>query len=165
MNRSHVKQTAINMVRESGLINLSRRELCERAGIPDGSFPHLMGCNFSEFIKILKPYDKLVHPANKTRADPALRRDNILNVAVEMAKSDGYHKITRDGIAEKAGVSMGLVTRYFGTMKKLRRDIMGAAITKKIPEIIAQGIANGDSRAKKVSGELKTQAINLITNY
>ena len=54
MKREKVKQTAIDMVEEAGLINLSRSALCARAGIPDGSFPHVMGCNFSEFVEELR---------------------------------------------------------------------------------------------------------------
>ena len=165
MTRAHVKQTAIDMVKEAGLINLSRSGLCERAGMPDGSFPHVMGMNFSEFIKELAPYDRLVYPVNKSRTDPKLRREQILNVAVSMAKRGGYHKITRDAIAENAGVSMGLVSRYFGTMTKLRRAIMRAAIVQEIPEIIAQGLANGDNHAKKAPEKLKAKAVTLITNY
>jgi len=167
MTRSHIKQTAIEMVRESGLINLSRRELCKRAGVPDGSFTHITGYTFSEFIKELKPEvaDVAIFPVNKSRTDPKLRREHILNIAVEMARKVGYHKITRDGIAEGAGVSMGLVTRYLGTMKQLRRTIMRAAITQEIPEIVAQGLANGDNQAKKAPDDLKAKAVNLIPNY
>jgi len=167
MTRDHIKQTAIEMVKESGLINLSRRELCKRAGVPDGSFTHIVGYNFSEFIKELKPEvaDVSVFPVSKTRADPKLRREHILNTAVGMARDVGYHKITRDSIAEGAGVSMGLVTRYFGTMKQLRRAIVRAAITQEIPEIIAQGLANGDNQAKKAPDDLKAKAVDLISNY
>ena len=116
--REEVKKVAVCMVTGAGLINLSRRELCERAGIPDGSFPHIMGCNFAEFVEELKLEDiqEISHSVSKTRANPELRKEHILSVAVTMAETDGYSKITRDKIAEAAGVSMGLVTRYFGTM-------------------------------------------------
>jgi len=160
MNREQIKEVAIGMVRGSGLINLSRRELCDRAGIPDGSFPHIMGCNFSAFVEELQLEDirELSHSVSKTRANPQLRRDHILNVAVGMAKTAGYNKITRDKIAEGAGVSMGLVTRYFGTMSQLKTAIMRRAVKQGILEIIAQGLANGDDHAKNAPIELKTEA-------
>lgn len=165
MKREHVKETAVAMVREAGLINLSRRQLCERAGIPDGSFPHVMGCNFAEFVDELRVdgVETAAHPVNKTRANPALRKDYILAVAVTMAKDAGYHKLTRDAVAEAAGVSMGLVTRYFGTMNQLRRDVIRYAIRHEIPEIIAQGLANSDDHAKKAPDELKTRAKAILT--
>lgn len=165
--REQVKEVAVCMVRGSGLINLSRRELCERAGIPDGSFPHIMGCNFAEFVEELKleGIEEIPHAVSKTRANPALRKDHILTVAVGMAKTEGYNKITRDKIAESAGVSMGLVTRYFGTMNQLKTAVMRRAIKQGIAEIIAQGLANGDDHAKKAPAELKAEAATLLANF
>ena len=167
MRRDEVKKVAVDMVKAKGLVNLSRSELCERAGIPDGSFPHVMGCNFSDFVEELKGEHivEQAHTVSKRRANPALRKSHILAVATEMAKTVGYNKITRDKIAEAAGVSMGLVTRYFGTMAQLRRSIMRTAIHEHIPEIIAQGIANGDDHAKKAPAELKAEAATILSNF
>ena len=165
MDKEQVKQKAIEMVKSDGLINLSRSGLCEAAGIPNGSFPHVMGCTFSVFVEELKEYDQGASEVNKTRTDPELRKDQILNVAVELAKTGGYHKISRDSIAEKAGVSQGLVSKSFNTMKQLRRAVMRAAIHREIPEIVAQGIANQDDQAKKAPPELKRKAIELMANY
>lgn len=164
--KNHITNTALDMVHENGLINLSRRELCERAGIPNGSFPHYMGESFTEFVSKIKKAteddDPHNYPVVKTRANPELRREQILNVAVDMAIKDGYNNIRRNGIAETAGVSENLVTNYFNTMTQLRRDIIRVAIKKEIPEIIAQGLANGDKHARKAPPELKEKAANLI---
>lgn len=167
MNRQQVKETAIAMVKKAGLINLSRRKLCESAGIPDGSFPHIMGCNFADFVEELRKEGISTPdvPVSKSRANPALRKDQILTVAIEMAKEQGYHKITRDAVAECAGVSMGLVTRYFGTMKQLKTAVMRTAVKQGIPEIVAQGLANGDDHAKKAPAELKAEAATLLANF
>jgi DNA-binding transcriptional regulator YbjK len=161
MKREHVKETAVAMVRETGLINLSRRELCDRAGIPDGSFPHVMGCNFADFVEELREdgVEQSVAPVSKRRANPALRKDYILAVAVDMAKGVGYHKLTRDAVAEKAGVSMGLVTRYFGTMNQLKGAVVKRAIKTGVLEIVAQCILNKDPRGAKISEELKARAL------
>jgi hypothetical protein len=165
--REEVKKVAVDMVMGSGLINLSRRELCERAGIPDGSFPHIMGCNFADFVEELKLEDiqEISHSVSKTRANPALRKEHILSVAVTMAEAEGYNKITRDKIAESAGVSMGLVTRYFGTMGQLKTAIMRRAVKSGIAVIVAQGLANGDDQAKKAPAELKAEAATLLANF
>lgn len=166
MKRDQVKQTAIGMVEEAGLINLSRSALCARAGIPDGSFPHVMGCNFSEFVEEIRVECKgPQHAVTKNRANPALRKDQILNVAVAMAKDVGYTKITRDAVAEGAGISMGLVTRYFGTMTQLKRDVIRYAIRNEVAEIIALGLANGDDHARKAPAELKAKAATLLANF
>ncbi len=57
---------------------------------------------------------------------------------------------------------MGLVSKYFGTMKQLKREIIRAAIKQEIPEIIAQGLANGDKRAAKAPQQLKERAIEIF---
>lgn len=161
MKREHVKETAVAMVKEAGLINLSRRQLCERAGIPDGSFPHVMGCNFAEFVDELKVegVEATAYPVNKTRANPELRKAHILAAAVAMAKDTGYHKLTRDAVAESAGVSMGLVTRYFGTMNQLKVAVVNHAVKCEVLPIVAEAIYSRDPRAKKISPELKARAL------
>lgn len=162
--REQVKEVAVCMVKGEGLINLSRRELCERAGIPDGSFPHIMGCNFSDFVEELKleNIQEIAHSVSKTRANPELRKDHILNIAVTMAKVSGYNKITRDKIAESAGVSMGLVTRYFGTMVQLRRDIVRMAVRNEILEVVAQAVISNDPHVKKIDADLKERALKAV---
>lgn len=167
MKREQVKTVAIAMVKSEGLINLSRRKLCERAGIPDGSFPHVMGCNFAEFVSELKleKIQEIPHSVSKSRADPTLRKDNILSVAVGMAKTEGYNHINRDRIAEAAGVSMGLVTRYFGTMGQLKTAVMRRAVKQGIAVIVAQGLANGDDHARKAPAWLKADAVKLLVTF
>ena len=76
----------------------------------------------------------------------------------DRAKTTGYSKVTRDKIAEGAGVSTGLVTSYFGTMGQLKTAIMRRAVKQGIAEIIAQGLANGDDHAKNAPAELKAKA-------
>lgn len=165
-DKNEVMETARDMVRKSGLINLSRCELCEHAGIADGSFPHIMGCTFSELVIQLKA-ENLTQPmtsVSKSRVSAGLRKEHILTVAVNLAKTTGYTKITRDGVAEAAGVSFGLVNKYFGTMTQLKGDVMRAAIKQKIPEIVAQGLASCDERARKAPDTLKQEAIQLLLN-
>ena len=164
--RSHITNIALDMVHTNGLINLSRLELCERAGIADGSFPYHMGCTFTEFVSKLRPKveDQTIHKVIKLRVDPALRKDHILKAAIAVAITKGYNKVTRDDVAESAGVSMGLITHYFTNMNQLRRDIMRTAVKRGIAEIVAQGLTNKDCHALKASKELKTQAAHLIAN-
>lgn len=160
-NKERVKKIALIMIEESGLINLSMRDLCKHADIPVGSFAHIMGCTFSDFIRTLNK-DTKQYTVNKSRTDPLLRKDQILNIAVDLSKKVGYHNVTRQDIAGGAGVSMGLVTNYFGTMKKLKRTVMRFAVNQGILEIIAQGLANNDPHAKKAPDELKAKAVASI---
>lgn len=160
-SKNEVLETARGMVREAGLINLSRSELCERAGIADGSFPHVMGCTFGDLQEQLRAENltQPIAPVSKSRVPATLRKEHILAVAVDQAKTTGYTKITRDGIADAAGVSFGLVTKYFGTMSNLKRAVMGQAIKERIPEIVLQGLAHGDKRAQNAPEDLKREAL------
>ena len=166
MTREQLKKIAKRLAKNVGLINLSRVELCREAKIPDGSFIHVMGCTFTELLDELRAegIGNNSHAVNKKRVNPELRKENILNAAIELAKAVGYYKVTRDDIAERAGVSMGLVSRYFGNMHQLRKAIMRSAVKQDIPEIVAQGIVNGDSFALKAPPELKNRAADFIAN-
>lgn len=155
---------AIEMIREIGLINLSRQALCEKAGVKYGSFTHIMGCNFNEFINQMNARGETGPnlPISKARAHPALRKDRILQAALAVATSLGIDKMTRAEISEQAGVSTGLITRSFGTMIALKRDVMRAAVKMELLPVIAQGLASGDRHACKAPEELKQRAANSL---
>jgi len=168
--KQHIKETAIRMIQESGLINLSRQSLCDRAGLPDGSFYGIMGISFTEFIADIRKSNPDLELHNyhiiiRERNNPELRKHQILMAAIDLAKTQGYNKMTRDAIAEHAGVSMGLVSHRFNTMCQLRRDIIRYAIKHEILPIIAQGLACNDKHALKTSSDLKRKAVDYIINY
>lgn len=163
--KSNVESTALDMIKEDGLINLSRRELCERAGISDGSFIHVMGITFNEFVnKLRKSHGVNINTVViRSRTNPDLRKEHILLCAVQEASKVGYNRITRDGVADRAGVSVGLVSNYFNTMTQLRRDIMRYAIKNECLDIIAQGLIMGDKHAIKAPDKLKKKAGRYLT--
>ena len=91
----------------------------------------------------------------------ARRKEQVLMVAVEVSKTVGYKNVTREQIADKAGISKGLITNYY-SMDQLRVAIMKYAVKNSIAEIVSQGIANQDRRALKAPQELKDQAVQLL---
>lgn len=96
------------------------------------------------------------------RFKPAIRRELILSAAVEVASTPGgWSLLTRQVIADAAGCSEGLVSRYLGDMQDARRAIMKAAVKGEIVEIIVQSIAAHDGYAvrKSLPSELKQKAI------
>ena len=90
------------------------------------------------------------------------REEEILKVALGLAKKHGYTKITRGDIALSAKVSPGLVSKYLGTMTALRRTIMRQAVARRIPEIVAQGLADKNRYAIKAPDELKNLALSVL---
>jgi DNA-binding transcriptional regulator YbjK len=165
MNKQTITDTALRLVRNNGLINLTRASVCSEAGIPEGSFTGIMGCTFTDFVKKLKheTTESDQHPAViRSRADPKLRSEHILRTAVNAATLYGYNNMTREQVAEAAGVSMGLVSKYFKTMPQLRRDVMRYAVRNKILSVVAQGLAAGDKHAKKADEKLKREAAELL---
>jgi AcrR family transcriptional regulator len=94
----------------------------------------------------------------RTRLKPDNRRELILAAAVTLADRDGYVQITRDGVAKAAGVSAGLVTRYFFCSTELRRCIMERAIDQNLLGIVAQGLAVRDALALSAPAEMRAAA-------
>lgn len=94
----------------------------------------------------------------KTRR-PHQRKQEILDAAVALSKTLGYLNVTRKGIALRALCSEAAVSAHFGTMKKLQRAVMSAAIARRELSIISQGLAAGDSKARAACQEIKEAAI------
>jgi len=163
MNKDKIIEAMVKLRATHGLINLTRKMVCTEAGIPDGSWEHIMGQPFTEFINTLEA-DTELHEVSKKRLSKDARKDHILRVALVASKECGYTSVTRTVLAGKANVSMSLISHYFGTMDQLKRSIMRAAISHEIPEIVAQGLAMGDKNAQKAPAELKAQAATALVN-
>ena len=87
------------------------------------------------------------------------RKAEILSAAIEVSKEKGYQRITRSDVAERAEVSIGLISFYFETVALLRRAIMRAAVEQEIPEIIFQGLAVSDGAALNSPVKLRAKAL------
>lgn len=83
------------------------------------------------------------------------RRAELLDAAVRIAERLGADKVTHDAVANECGVTRTLVVHYFGTAPQLRRDVMRAAVKRRIVPIVARGIALRDSHALKADDELR----------
>lgn len=90
------------------------------------------------------------------------RKQHILDCAMHEAHRAGYSHVTREAIAARAECASGLVSHYFGTMIELKRAIMSEAIRTRALRIVAQGIADGHPKCKRVSDELRVAAIDTL---
>ena len=92
------------------------------------------------------------------RFKPAVRKEEIIQAAVALSITNGYMNVTRDDIAEFIGVVGGTIQYHFGTMGKLRSEIMRHAVKTKNATLVAQGLANKSPYALRASDELKALA-------
>lgn len=90
---------------------------------------------------------------------PIVRKQQILDAAMVEADKHGYTNVTRSGVADRVGCSPALVSFYWGTMKQLRRSIMGEAVRIRHLRILAQGIIAKDSRALGAPDDLRKEAL------
>jgi len=93
------------------------------------------------------------------RLDPAEREQLILLAAVKVATRHGVAATSRNLVAREAGVSPGLVSRYFTTMAKMRRKVVGHAVEHEILPVVASALAIGDKVARKAPEELQRRAL------
>lgn len=90
------------------------------------------------------------------------RDGRILSAAVELAKTLGYQWITRDQVAEAAGVSTGSINSAYGTMRDLKRAVLSYAVEHEIIEIVRQGIGDDHEITRAAPAELKKRAAALM---
>lgn len=93
------------------------------------------------------------------RLDPKVRRKQLLCNAVALATEKGFEAVTREAVADRAGVAPGLVANYLGTMTQLRRNIMRAAVKHEILSVVAYGLATNNPYTAKASPELKARTL------
>lgn len=94
----------------------------------------------------------------------AAHRAKLLGVALEMAEADHYTRVTRDGLAAKAGVANGIVTATFGTMTQFRRDLMRHAVGVGCLRVIGQGLAQGCPHAQKADASVRQAAMQALAS-
>lgn len=94
---------------------------------------------------------------------PQIRKELLLCTAIDIAIRHGYQKLTRDKIAKEAEVSTGLINKYFGTIAKLKKAVLKAAIEREIIEIIAQGLGTREPMILKASSAVKQKALDYMS--
>lgn len=103
----------------------------------------------------------------KTRMAPDERKAQLLDVAIQVAEKVGYNKLNRLMIVRAMDdeVTDGLVNRYFGQRHSLRQAVLYAGIERGNLTILAQGLALGDSYARKAPAELRKAAAHVVQSW
>lgn len=100
----------------------------------------------------------------QTKLDARERTAQILRAALELAKTTGYSRVTRDAIGERVGCAPTLIAYHLGTMPDLRRKIMCEAVRIQCLPVIAQGLAVRDPHALKAPEELRRRACQALAS-
>lgn len=153
---------AIELGNSVGLVNLSRQDVSDVAGIKDGSFPSIMGMSFSELLNDIKPHCPLFIESvgiTKKRLDQAVRKDLILAQVLDLCEEHHYTNVTRPMISEGLGISERLVTHHFETMKKFQRELIRYAIQTRRLVVIGQAVAAKNQYVKDIEPELRAEAL------
>lgn len=77
-------------------------------------------CNTTKFIKMTK-----IHHKEAFERIPDDRKERILEVGIEEFSSKGYENANINIIAQKAGISIGLMYKYFSTKEDLFLTCIG----------------------------------------
>lgn len=85
-------------------------------------------------------------------------------MALRLAKTHGLARLTRDQIANDAGVAPALVSLRLGTMPQMRRTVMRAAVAGSVLEVVAEGLAQrpADPHALAAPAEMRQAAVALL---
>jgi AcrR family transcriptional regulator len=97
------------------------------------------------------------------RTKPNTRRELILDAAIKLSIKVGYKSITRDAVADVAGISSALIAKYFPRMPQLKQAVMQTAISREIVEVIIQGLAINDVQALHIDYELKEKVMTYLS--
>lgn len=96
------------------------------------------------------------------RLKPAVRKDEILAAALQLAAESNYMTLTRNAIARAAGVSGPAVQYHFGTLAQLQNEVIRAALKQECLPVIAQGVLAKDTRIMQADEELRARAIAAV---
>ena len=164
MNLEIALQKGAELSKQIGLINVGKPEICEALGISVNAFTKQIGLSFSDYFEKLKDFvpDQGPTKAKRKRNDSALRKDNLLETALWFANAKGFANLNRVSLAEAAGVSPALISKYFGTVDQLKNDVMRRAVKTENLNVIAQGLACQNRHAQKASDELKARALKCL---
>jgi AcrR family transcriptional regulator len=89
-------------------------------------------------------------------------RTIILTAALQLARSIGYQRLTRDGVASAADVGTGTVNKYFGTIGELRSAVVCYAQEVGDLDVLAQGLALRAPELEGLSEDLRRRALKSI---
>lgn len=90
---------------------------------------------------------------------PKTRKQEILTAALKVCRDHGFNALTADNVALQACISRALIHAYWGKMDSFKDAVMREAVRVEDYKVVAEGIVLGNKVARKVSAEVRRQAI------
>lgn len=91
------------------------------------------------------------------------RNRKVLDAACRLAEDNGLAGVTRDAVADAAGVSAGTASAAYGDMNVLREAVMREAVSRPLLRVLAQGLAAGHATARAAPDELRQRALETVS--
>lgn len=124
-----VKRIAERIYKEDGPEALTKENVCRAVGIPQGSLHHRTGLHFFQIVAYVN--DKC-RPRSKVpegvKLSAPMRRATIMEAALKVARVKGFSHLKTPIIAKEANCSTASLHYHFGTVDKLRAEVMQEAL-------------------------------------
>lgn len=102
--------------------------------------------------------------SKQRRYRPSVRRSLILSAACTLAANGTpYYQLTREQIAQAAGVTASTLRYHFGGIGLLRRCVVDFAIQHDYLAVIAQAMTVRDPAVRGLDGETRRRAAGYIS--
>jgi DNA-binding transcriptional regulator YbjK len=157
--REEIRAAALELADEGGLHCVTAKGIADLVGIHADRLEEFSGYTLEELIDTIAPEyrDELDNMKGK-RVSPALRKWQIVVKAIGLSKHGGYFQVNFEEVAKAAGISTGLVKRYYPTVDTLRDAIVQKAIAVGDLDVIVQAMASRSPLVSDIPKELKEQA-------
>ena len=96
------------------------------------------------------------------RLSKKLREAQLIQAAILAASVSGIDSVTKQQIAELAGVTHGLVSRYLGNMADVRRTIVREAISQEVTAVILNALSTGRAQMDVLPPGLQTKVLDYM---
>jgi|SRR5690606_5627829 len=100
----------------------------------------------------------------RQRLDPEIRKQQILDAAINISIQKGYRQLTRQAVANKLCCAGALINHYYGDIDSLRDIVLKTAIEKEIMPILAENYGTRGKETSNLSPALKEKVINYLMN-
>ena len=108
--------------------------------------------------KAPKKRERAVETRKRVRMSPEKRKEMLDAVISKMLKVSGVLSLTREGVAAAAGVSSGLIHRYYTNVAGMRKEAVVMAANAGDIETVQRAIDAGFPKSelpRKVQAQLK----------